>query len=126
MGAVEILDPQADPFLRPDVVAARWKLDRKTVLGAIKAGDIPATRVGRSLLIPTAWVLAQEQREPVVMPPIVATATSRGGQLGCGHRALPGERIFKVDTGERGGTTRGGNGLGSWVCADCAAGNADS
>lgn len=53
---------------------------------------------------------------------IVATTRSRrGGHLDCGHRAGPGEPIFKVDTGDRGGTTAAGNGLGGWVCATCAA-----
>jgi hypothetical protein len=53
---------------------------------------------------------------------IVATTTSRrGGRLDCGHRAKPGDVIHKIDTGERGGTTKGGHGLGAWVCQACAA-----
>jgi hypothetical protein len=52
---------------------------------------------------------------------IVARTRSRhGGTLDCGHRAQPGEPIFKVDTGDRGGTTSAGNGLGAWVCQRCA------
>jgi hypothetical protein len=51
---------------------------------------------------------------------IVATGRSkRGGQLDCGHHARPGDVIFKVDTGRRGGSTTQANGLGAWVCADC-------
>jgi hypothetical protein len=54
---------------------------------------------------------------------IVARTRSRfGGRLDCGHQADRGDVIFKVDTGDRGGTTTAGNGLGSWVCASCAAG----
>ena len=53
---------------------------------------------------------------------IVATARSRrGGSLDCGHRAAPGQLIYKVDTGDRGGQTARGNGLGAWLCATCAA-----
>jgi hypothetical protein len=52
---------------------------------------------------------------------IVAQARSRfGGKLDCGHQAARGELIFKVDTGDRGGTTTHGNGLGGWVCSSCA------
>lgn len=53
---------------------------------------------------------------------VVATARSRrGGPLDCGHRAAPGELIYKVDDGQRGGQTSHKNGLGAWVCASCAA-----
>jgi hypothetical protein len=52
---------------------------------------------------------------------IIATTLSRaGGQLDCGHVAEAGELIFKLDTGERGGTTRHGHGLGAWVCESCS------
>lgn len=51
---------------------------------------------------------------------IVATAHSRrGGTLDCGHQAQPGQLIYKVDTGERGGQTSHRNGLGAWICAVC-------
>jgi hypothetical protein len=54
---------------------------------------------------------------------VVATAQSRqGGLLDCGHTARAGESIFKVDNGDRGGTTPNGNGLGGWVCLPCAHG----
>lgn len=56
---------------------------------------------------------------------VIAMHVSRfGGRLDCGHRAPPGTTIFKVDTGERGGTTLGGNGYGGWWCAQCVR-NAD-
>ena len=52
---------------------------------------------------------------------VVATAhTRRGGPLDCGHRARPGQLIYKVDTGERGGQTSKRNGLGAWWCESCA------
>ena len=54
---------------------------------------------------------------------IVATARSkRGGRLSCGHVAQPGDVIHKIDTGERGASTSQGQGPGSWVCDQCAAG----
>jgi hypothetical protein len=53
---------------------------------------------------------------------IVAQTTSRfGGRLNCGHNCRRGDLIFKLDIGDRGGTTTGGNGLGVWCCAQCAA-----
>lgn len=56
-------------------------------------------------------------------PQVVATAQSRrGGRLDCGHMAKAGENIFKVDSGDRGGTTSRGNGLGGWICMPCAHG----
>jgi len=57
------------------------------------------------------------------VPAIVATTRSRyGGRLDCGHTAVRGQLIYKLDSGDRGHQTSGGNGLGSWVCAGCAAG----
>ena len=56
-----------------------------------------------------------------MIPVVVAVTTSRrGGRLDCGHRALPGQQIFKVDLGERGGQTVFRNGLGQWWCQECA------
>jgi hypothetical protein len=52
---------------------------------------------------------------------IVATTLSKhGGRLDCGHRAEAGELIFKIDLGERGGSTSAGHGLGAWVCQACS------
>jgi hypothetical protein len=55
---------------------------------------------------------------------VVATTLSKhGGRLDCGHTADAGERIFKIDTGERGGSTQQGHGLGAWVCEVCSEGD---
>jgi hypothetical protein len=52
---------------------------------------------------------------------IVATTLSKhGGRLDCGHVAEAGDLIFKIDLGERGGSTTQGHGLGSWVCEPCS------
>ena len=51
------------PFVQPIELAKRWGINHKTVLTAVHDGKIPATRVGRRLLIPRAWVEAQEQPE---------------------------------------------------------------
>lgn len=51
---------------------------------------------------------------------VASTSSKRGGLLDCGHQAQRGEVIYKLDTGDRGGTTAAGNGLGGWVCASCA------
>jgi hypothetical protein len=55
-------------------------------------------------------------------PSIIARTVSRnGGRCQHCHRTIGrGETICKVDDGHRGGTTRNGNGLGSWVCEGCA------
>jgi hypothetical protein len=53
--------------------------------------------------------------------PVIATALSRsGGRLHCGHIAEAGDRIFKIDTGERGGSTQQGQGYGAWICGPCS------
>jgi excisionase family DNA binding protein len=38
--------------------AAILELDTRTVIEAIKRGEIPATKVGRQYRIPTAWLRA--------------------------------------------------------------------
>jgi hypothetical protein len=55
------LDPAKKPWLRPDDLARCGFGDRKTVYSAIKAGQIPSTRIGRKLLVPTWWVRRQLQ-----------------------------------------------------------------
>jgi hypothetical protein len=53
---------------------------------------------------------------------IIARTTSRHGgrcQL-CGRTIFSGEVVVKIDSGARGATTSGGNGLGRWICTDCA------
>jgi hypothetical protein len=53
---------------------------------------------------------------------VAATRSRHGGRLGCGHMAKRGEPIYKVDTGDRGRQTSGGNGRGAWICARCVMG----
>jgi hypothetical protein len=52
---------------------------------------------------------------------VASTTSKRGGRLSCGHVARAGDMIHKVDKGDRGGTTSGGNGYGEWMCPTCAA-----
>lgn len=53
---------------------------------------------------------------------IVASSTTRHGGwcARCECPIRPGEPIHKLDVGERGYTTTGGNGAGMWVCGACA------
>lgn len=53
-------------FLTTTELVERWPADRKTILNAIKAGEVPCTRLGRKWLIPLAWVEAQEGATPPV------------------------------------------------------------
>jgi hypothetical protein len=55
------LDPTVKPWLRPDDLTRLGFGDRKTVYLAIKAKQIPSTRIGRKLLVPTWWVRRQLQ-----------------------------------------------------------------
>jgi hypothetical protein len=55
------LDPTVKPWLRPDDLVPLGFGVRKTVYAAIKAGQIPSTRIGRKLLVPTWWVRRQLQ-----------------------------------------------------------------
>lgn len=48
-------------MLTVDELAARWRLDRKTVYTEIAAGRIPALRVGRVYRIPLVAVASLEQ-----------------------------------------------------------------
>jgi excisionase family DNA binding protein len=41
-------------------LSERWGTHHKTIREAINRGEIPSTRLGRKLMIPTAWVLSQE------------------------------------------------------------------
>lgn len=58
---------------------------------------------------------------------IVARSTSkRGGRCpSCDQLIARLDPIFKIDTGERGITTRAGNGAGVWVCSRCATPDTD-
>jgi hypothetical protein len=53
------LDPRRKPWQRPDDLTRFGFGDRKVVYAAIRAGQIPSTRVGRKLLVPTQWVRRQ-------------------------------------------------------------------
>lgn len=54
-------------------LAARWGLDRKTVLEAIRAGQIPATKIGKKkFLVSLIWVTSVEQ-----------ASVASGGQHAC-------------------------------------------
>jgi hypothetical protein len=53
------LDPVLKPWQRPDDLTRCGFGDRKVVYRAIKSGDIPSTKVGRKLLVPTWWVRRQ-------------------------------------------------------------------
>jgi excisionase family DNA binding protein len=50
------LDPLVKPFQAPRNLARLGFGDPKTVYAAIANGEIPVVRVGRKILVPTAWV----------------------------------------------------------------------
>lgn len=51
---------------------------------------------------------------------VVAQAVSKGGKCAsCGRHIRRGDPVYKIDTGERGGTTSGGNGYGAWLGECC-------
>jgi hypothetical protein len=53
---------------------------------------------------------------------IARTTSVHGGRCQlCQRTILPGEAIVKVDAGSRGVSTTAGNGVGRWICTDCAA-----
>jgi excisionase family DNA binding protein len=51
-------DDELPAFLTPDEAATRMRVSRWTVYDSIKAGTMPATRVGRTIRIPRAAVIA--------------------------------------------------------------------
>jgi hypothetical protein len=55
------LDPLAKPFHKPAELHELGFGDRKTIREAIARGEIPVVRIGRKVLIPTAWVRRQLQ-----------------------------------------------------------------
>jgi excisionase family DNA binding protein len=63
------LDPVLNPWLRPDDLARLGLGDRKTIYRAIHTGDIPSTKVGRKLLVPTWWVRRQLQLDDPTSEP---------------------------------------------------------
>jgi excisionase family DNA binding protein len=50
-------------WITPINLSERWGIDRKTVLSAIKRGEIPTTMIGRTWLIPMPWVRLQEHEQ---------------------------------------------------------------
>jgi len=52
-------DPAERPTLTVNAVAEILGLDRKTVYAAINSGELPSLRVGRRILVPTAWLAAR-------------------------------------------------------------------
>lgn len=51
------LDPTSKPFHKPrELIELGFASDRKTIYDAIARGDIPVVRVGRKMLVPTAWI----------------------------------------------------------------------
>jgi hypothetical protein len=51
------LDPATKPFHKPrELVDLGFASDMKTIYGAISRGEIPVVRVGRKMLVPTAWI----------------------------------------------------------------------
>lgn len=46
------------PFLRVDEVAAYFRVSRSTVYGWIQAGQLPAVRIGGTVRLPRAAVVA--------------------------------------------------------------------
>jgi hypothetical protein len=51
------LDPAVKPFHKPrELVDLGFASDMKTIYGAISRGEIPVVRVGRKMLVPTAWI----------------------------------------------------------------------
>ena len=59
-----LLDPVETPFLRVPDLARLGFGDQKTIYGAIGRGEIPVVRVGRKMLVPTAWVRRVLQIDP--------------------------------------------------------------
>ena len=47
--------------MKLEEVAVPLRISRSSAYAAAKAGDIPTIRVGRRLLVPTAWVRRQLQ-----------------------------------------------------------------
>lgn len=60
-------DPKERPTLTVDAAANILGVDRKTVYAAINSGELPCLRVGRRILIPTAWLAARisPEHEPL-------------------------------------------------------------
>ncbi|HKY14814.1 MAG TPA: helix-turn-helix domain-containing protein [Microthrixaceae bacterium] len=57
--SIALPDPAERPTLTVDAVAEILGLDRKTVYAAVESGGLPSLRVGRRILVPTAWLAAR-------------------------------------------------------------------
>lgn len=57
-GPLSLDDLEGRTFATVSEYAAIMRLDPRTVVSAIKAGDIPAIRNGQQYRIPTAWIKA--------------------------------------------------------------------
>jgi excisionase family DNA binding protein len=55
-------------MMRPEEVAERWGVNIKTVYASIRAGQLPALRLGRTIRIP-ATVVASIEKQGRVAPP---------------------------------------------------------
>ena len=56
--------------VNPEVAAAALNVSRNTGYAAIHKGDIPATRVGNRLMVPTAYLRQQLHLEPPLAPAV--------------------------------------------------------
>jgi excisionase family DNA binding protein len=50
------LDPAVKPFHKPMELVDLGFGEPKTIYAAIQRGEIPVVRVGRKMLVPTAWI----------------------------------------------------------------------
>lgn len=50
-------DPATQPTLKVNQAAALLGVDRNTLYEAIKRGEVPSIRIGRSIRVPTAGLL---------------------------------------------------------------------
>ena len=62
-----IPDPTRQPFMSPDEIARATGSNVKTIHAAIRSGEIPATRIGRKVLVATAWLAARADPAPAAI-----------------------------------------------------------
>lgn len=56
---ITLADLRGRNFVRPWEAAQLLRVDVRTLRRAVADGDVPATRIGRDLRIPVAWLAAQ-------------------------------------------------------------------
>lgn len=61
------LDPRVKPFWKPSELHRLGLGSHQTVLAAIERKEIHALRVGRKILVPTAWLRAQMYLPEIVL-----------------------------------------------------------